>query len=78
MGRTGVALEPLWRCLAEQLRQGAVLHADETPVPQPDPDRRKTNRAYLWAYLWAYRSNALGRAQALLVSTAHPKHHTET
>jgi transposase len=74
MGRTGVALEPLWRCLAELLRQVAVLHADETPVPQPDPDRRKTNRAYLWAY----RSNALGRAQTRLVSTGHPKHHTKT
>jgi transposase len=74
MGRTGVALKPLWRRLAELRRQGTVLHADETPVPQPDPDRRKTKRAYLWAY----RSNALGRAHALLISTAPPKPYIET
>ena len=55
VGRTGVALEPLWRRLAELLRQGTVLHADETPVQQLDPGRGKTKRAYLWAY----RSNAL-------------------
>ncbi|MFZ6876651.1 IS66 family transposase, partial [Undibacterium sp. Di27W] len=26
------------------------LHADETPVPQLDPGKGKTKRAYLWAY----------------------------
>lgn len=55
VGRIGVALEPLYLRLAEKLRQGAVLHADETPVPQLDPGSGKTKRAYLWAY----RSNAL-------------------
>jgi transposase len=50
VGRTGVALEPLWLRLAELLRQGTVLHADETPVQQLDPGNGKTKRAYLWAY----------------------------
>jgi transposase len=57
VGRTGVALEPLWLRLAELLRQGTVLHADETPVQQLDPGNGKTKRAYLWAY----RSNVLGK-----------------
>ena len=55
MGRIGVALQPLADRLAELLRQRSVLHADETPVPQLDPGKGKTKRAYLWAY----RSNDL-------------------
>jgi transposase len=41
VGRTGVALEPLWLRLAELLRQGTVLHADETPVQQLDPGKER-------------------------------------
>ena len=63
MGRIGVALEPLWLRLGELLRQGAVLHADETPVQQLDPGQGKTRRAYLWAY----RSNVLGGDPAIVV-----------
>ena len=55
MGRIGVALQPLADRLAELLRQRTILHADETPVPQLDPGKGKTKRAYLWAY----RSNDL-------------------
>ena len=55
IGRIGVALQPLADRLAELLRQRQILHADETPVPQLDPGRGKTKRAYLWAY----RSNDL-------------------
>ena len=55
IGRLGVALQPLADRLGELLRQRAILHADETPVPQLDPGRGKTKRAYLWAY----RSNDL-------------------
>ena len=29
VGRLGVALEPLWRRLAERLRQGTARHADD-------------------------------------------------
>jgi transposase len=68
VGRTGVALEPLWRRLAELLRQGTVLHADETPVQQLDPGRGKTRRAYLWAY----RSNALAGELPIVVFDYQP------
>ncbi|MFZ6876680.1 IS66 family transposase, partial [Undibacterium sp. Di27W] len=50
VGKIGVALQPLADRLAELLRQRQVLHADETPVPQLDPGKGKTKRAYLWAY----------------------------
>ena len=63
IGRIGVALEPIWIRLAEKLRQGDVLHADETPVQQLDPGKGKTRRAYLWAY----RSNALGGGPPIVV-----------
>jgi transposase len=56
VGRIGVALEPLCERLADLLRQGKMLHADETPVRQLDPGKGKTKHAYLWAY----RSNTLG------------------
>jgi transposase len=68
VGRTGVALEPLWLRLAELLRQGAVLHADETPVQQLDPGNGKTKRAYLWAY----RSNALASDPPITVFDYQP------
>ena len=63
VGRIGVALELLWLRLAELLRQGTVLHADETPVQQLDPGNGKTNRAHLWAF----RSNALGGVPSIVV-----------
>ena len=68
VGRIGVALEPLWLRLAGLLRQGTVLHADETPVQQLDPGRGKTKRAYLWAY----RSNALGADPPIVVFDYQP------
>jgi transposase len=63
VGRIGVALQPLAERLAERLRQGQVLHADETPVRELDPGAGKTRRGYLWAY----RSNALERAPPIVV-----------
>lgn len=68
VGRIGFALEPLWGRLAELLRQGAVLHADETPVSQLDPGKGKTKRAYLWAY----RSNALADDPPIVVFDYQP------
>jgi transposase len=63
VGRLGVALAPLAQRLAERLRQGAILHADETPVRQLDPGSGSTHRAYLWAY----RSNALDTGPPIVV-----------
>ena len=57
IGRIGVALQPLVERLIELLKQGAVLHADETPVQQLDPLAGKTKRAYLWAYLRAQQGD---------------------
>jgi hypothetical protein len=48
-----------WRLL----KQGKVLHADETPVQQLDPGKGKTKRAYMWAY----RSNDLEGAPRIVV-----------
>ncbi len=63
VGRIGVALQPLSERLAELLKQGQLLHADETPVPLLDPGNGKTKRAYLWAY----RSNVLEDKPAIIV-----------
>ena len=63
VGRLGVALTPLAERLAELLREGAILHADETPVRQLDPGSGKTHRAYLWAY----RSNTLDTGPPIVV-----------
>jgi transposase len=63
VGQLGVALQPLVDRLAVLLKQGQVLHADETPVQQLDPGQGKTKRAYLWAY----RSNDLGGAPRIIV-----------
>jgi len=63
VGRIGVALQPLADRLALLLKQGSVLHADETPVAQLDPGAGKTRRAYLWAY----RSNGLDPGPPIIV-----------
>jgi transposase len=63
VGQLGVALQPLVDRLAALLKQGKVLHADETPVQQLDPGKGKTRRAYLWAY----RSNDLEGAPRIVV-----------
>ncbi len=71
MGRVGVSLQPLVDRLSDLLRERNVLHADETPVPQLDPGRGKTKKAYLWAY----RSNALTREPPILVFDYQPGRH---
>jgi transposase len=63
VGELGVSLQPLLDRLAELLKQGQVLHADETPVQQLDPGQGKTKRAYMWAY----RSNDLDGAPRIVV-----------
>jgi transposase len=68
IGRIGVALQPLADRLAELLKQRRVLHADETPVPQLDPGKGKTKRAYLWAY----RSNSLDLGAPIVLFDFQP------
>jgi len=63
VGQLGVSLQPLVDRLAELLKAGQVLHADETPVQQLDPGKGKTKRAYMWAY----RSNDLEGAPRIVV-----------
>jgi len=63
VGELGVSLQPLADRLAARLREGRVLHADETPVQQLDPGQGRTRRAYLWAY----RSNDLENAPRIVV-----------
>ena len=50
MGRCGVELTPLVEQLRDALKQQAVLHADETPVPMLAPGNKRTHSAYVWAY----------------------------
>lgn len=63
VGQLGVSLQPLVDRLTVLLKQGRVLHADETPVQQLDPGKGKTKRAYMWAY----RSNDLGDTPRIMV-----------
>jgi len=71
VGRVGVALQPLVDRLTALLRERHVLHADETPVPQLDPGKGKTKKAYLWAY----RSNDLEPGPPILVFDYQPGRH---
>lgn len=71
VGRVGVALQPLVDRLSVLLRERSVLHADETPVPQLDPGKGKTKKAYLWAY----RSNDLESGPPILVFDYQPGRH---
>lgn len=63
VGQVGVALQPLTDRLIWHLLQGDTLLADETPMPQLDPGKGKTKRAYLWAY----RSNDLQPGSRIIV-----------
>ncbi len=63
VGRTGFALQPLATRLAELLKERSVVHADETPVAQLDPEAGKTKRAYLWTW----RSNNLDTGPPMVV-----------
>lgn len=49
MGRASALLNPLADAIGAHVRQGAALHADDTPVPVLDPGRGKTRTGRLWA-----------------------------
>ena len=68
VGRIGVALQPLADRLTELLKERHVLHADETPVPQLEPGKGQTKRAYLWVY----RSNDLEDDPPIVVFEFQP------
>ena len=71
VGRVGVALQPLVDRLSVLLRERRVVHANETQVPQLDPGKGKTKKAYLWAY----RSNDLEPGPPILVFDYQPGRH---
>ncbi|HUX68513.1 MAG TPA: IS66 family transposase [Terriglobales bacterium] len=49
--RVGELLEPVARAMADQIRAGAYIQADETPVGvQTHAGRGKNHQAYLWQY----------------------------
>ena len=62
VGSCALQLQPLVDALKDELLQGSVLHADETPVQMLSPGNGKTARAYLWAYT----ANTLGDMRAVV------------
>jgi hypothetical protein len=66
VGVCGVRLQPLVDALKHEVLQGAVVHADETPVATLAPGTGKTQRAYLWAYA----AGELGELKAVVYDFA--------
>jgi transposase len=48
VGHMAFLLDPLARSIAQHVRQGAAIHADDTPVPVLEPGRGKTKTGRLW------------------------------
>ncbi len=51
VGQSAALLRPLLDALARHVVAGAVLHADDTPVPVLAPGLGRTSTGRLWAYL---------------------------
>ncbi|MFT8247372.1 IS66 family transposase [Roseomonas sp. BN140053] len=51
VGQSAALLRPLLDALARHVLAGAVLHADDTPVPVLTPGLGRTSTGRLWAYL---------------------------
>lgn len=60
VGRCGVEVQPLVDALGDTLRQEAILHGDETPVPMLAPGKKKTHQAYIWAFASTQTSEVQG------------------
>lgn len=58
-GVVGLRLQPLVDALRTELLACLILHADETPVAQLEPQAGKTKRAYLFAYRTAAQANPI-------------------
>lgn len=64
IGRVGTALTPLFDVLKKTLVHAHLLHADETPVDQLNP--QVPGKSYK-SYLWVYRTNVLQTSASNLV-----------
>jgi transposase len=61
VGQMAYLLDPLAQSIAEHVRAGETIHADDTPVPVLEPGRGKTKTGRLWVLLrderpWASRT----------------------
>lgn len=58
VGKAAALMAPLAGAIGRHVLAGAVLHADDTPVPVLDPGRGKTRTGRLWVYLRDERPHA--------------------
>ncbi|TDH59107.1 IS66 family transposase [Dankookia rubra] len=81
VGQSAALLRPLLDALARHVLAGAVLHADDTPVPVLAPGLGRTSTGRLWAYLRDERPHASTIPPAVLYRYSpdrraeHPKAH---
>jgi transposase len=81
VGQSAALLRPLLDALARHVLAGAVLHADDTPVPVLAPGLGRTSTGRLWAYLRDERPHGSTIPPAVLYRyspdrrAAHPKAH---
>ena len=80
-GQSAALLRPLLDALALRVLAGAVLHADDTPVPVLAPGLGRTSTGRLWAYTRDERPRGSRTPPAVLYRyspdrrAAHPKAH---
>jgi transposase len=81
VGQSAALLRPLLDALARHVLAGAVLHADDTPVPVLAPGTGRTRTGRLWAYLRDERPHGSATPPAVLYRYSpdrraeHPKAH---
>jgi transposase len=81
VGQSAALLRPLLDALARHVLGGAVLHADDTPVPVLAPGLGRTSTGRLWAYLRDERPHGGTTPPAVLYRYSsnrraeHPKAH---
>lgn len=81
VGGAAALLQPLVEALGRHVMAGAVLHADDTPVPVLAPGTGKTRTGRLWAYLRDERPHRSRIPPAVLYryspdrKAEHPKAH---
>jgi transposase len=81
VGQSAALLRPLLDALARYVLAGAVLHADDTPVPVLAPGLGRTRTGRLWAYLRDERPHGSTTPPAVLYRYSpdrraeHPKAH---
>ncbi len=81
VGQSAALLRPLLDVLAQHVLAGAVLHADDTPVPVLAPGLGRTSTGRLWVYLRDERPHGSTIPPAVLYRYSpdrraeHPKAH---